>query len=79
MTCDYSAATDDYRCCSNEGGNCSWDGQCCGWLTCGSGAVCTGGLPSYCNWRGCDCDFHVPDYCAPGLLCTAVQGGFFCL
>jgi hypothetical protein len=65
LTCDYNGNTDDYRCCAYEGGRCGWDGGCCGWMRCGDG-------------EGCDCDFHDPSACAPGLVCCAVQSGFIC-
>ncbi|MBW3633773.1 MAG: hypothetical protein KY456_12185 [Chloroflexi bacterium] len=78
LTCDYVAATDDYRCCAVEGSRCGWDGGCCGWLRCGADGFCTGAPPFGCNGEGCDCDFHDPNACAPGLVCCAVQSGFIC-
>ena len=78
VTCDYVGVTDDYRCCAYEGGRCGWDGGCCGWLRCGDDGFCTGLPPTGCNGEGCDCDFHDPNACAPGLVCCAVQSGFIC-
>jgi hypothetical protein len=78
LTCDYVGRTDDYRCCALEGSRCGWDGGCCGWLRCGDDGFCTGSPPSGCNGEGCECDFHDPNACAPGLVCCAVQSGFIC-
>jgi hypothetical protein len=78
VTCDYVGVTDDYRCCAYEGSRCGWDGGCCGWLRCGDDGFCTGLPPTGCNGEGCDCDFHDPNACAPGLVCCAVQSGFIC-
>lgn len=78
VTCDYNAKTNDYRCCSYEGDRCGWDGGCCGWLRCGDAGFCTGQPPAGCDSEGCDCDFHDPYACAPGLTCCAVQSGFIC-
>ena len=78
LTCDYIGQTDDFRCCAQEGGRCGWDSGCCGWLRCGDDGFCTGLPPSGCNGEGCDCDFHDPSACAPGLVCCAVQAGFIC-
>ena len=78
LYCDYVAATDDYRCCALEGSRCGWDGGCCGWLRCGADGFCTAAPPSGCTGPGCDCDFHDPYACDPGLVCCAVQSGFIC-
>jgi hypothetical protein len=37
LTCDYVAATDDYRCCALQGDRCGSDAGCCGWLQCYNG------------------------------------------
>ncbi|MCC7023173.1 MAG: hypothetical protein IT338_10105 [Thermomicrobiales bacterium] len=78
LTCDYIGQTDDFRCCAYEGGRCGWDGGCCGWLRCSDSGFCTGVPPSGCDGEGCECDFHDPSACAPGLVCCAVQSGFIC-
>ena len=78
VTCEYVGQTDDFRCCAQEGSRCGWDGGCCGWLRCGDNGFCTGSPPSGCNGEGCECDFHDPNACAPGLVCCAVQSGFIC-
>lgn len=78
LTCEYNGRTDDYRCCAYEGGRCGWDGGCCGWLRCTDNGFCTSDPPSGCDGEGCDCDFHDPNACAPGLVCCAVQSDFIC-
>ena len=49
---------------------------CCN-LYCNGNDVCDS--PPACSSQGCECDFHDPNSCDAGLLCTAVQGGFQCL
>ena len=44
LTCDFVAATGDYRCCALDGDRCGWDGQCCGWLICSSNGRCSSGM-----------------------------------
>jgi hypothetical protein len=87
LTCDYVGQTGDLRCCGYEGARCAGDDTCCGWLTCPpgdfSGAFCTSASPApdpvNCSSWGCDCDFHIPDYCDSGLVCCAIGPGFTCV
>jgi hypothetical protein len=78
VTCGYVGLTNDFRCCADEGGRCGWDGGCCGYARCTDAGFCSSLPPSGCDGEGCDCDFHDPNACAPGLVCCAVQSGFIC-
>jgi hypothetical protein len=73
LTCDYVAATDDYRCCALEGSRCGWDGGCCGWLTC-QGGFCASGASASCTGPGCDCIDGPYAACDPGLICCGASG-----
>ena len=79
LVCDYVAEYGDSRCCAYEDYACSWDGGCCGSLTCGNDGFCTSATPAHCSWWGCDCDFHIPNYCDLGLVCCALGWGFQCV
>jgi hypothetical protein len=84
VTCDYVAATGDYRCCSIEGSRCGWDGDCCGSASClngfcaypavyaGPGEPCSDNSQCVAADTAVTCDYNAKtnDY-----RCCAYEGG----